>query len=177
GERSAWLIDIVIVLSAMTIQRNTVFASNVVLWQDVIRKSPDKARSHFNLGAAYQTAQRPNEAIREYQVALSLKPSVHAAYSNMAAIYLDTGRLGEEEKTLIKLTEIAPNYTEGFINLAVLYVRKRDPDKAIVAADRAIALNPEAFAAHFNRAEALTLKGAYSAAVPGYERAIYLRPD
>ncbi len=167
----------VIVLAGMTIQRNTVFANNVALWQDATKKSPDKARAHFDLGAAYQTAQRTNDAIREYEIALKLKPDIHAAYSNISAIQLDTGRLDEAEKTLVRLTEIAPNYTEGFINLAVLYVRRGNADKAIAMSDRAIALNPEAFAAHFNKGEALTLKGSYEAAVKSYERAMYLRPD
>ena len=168
---------IVVVLGMTTIQRNHVYANNVTLWEDAVQKSPKKARAVFNLGAAYQNARRPNDAIREYEAALALKPDIHAAYSNMAAMQIDTGRLDDGEKTLVKLTEIAPEYTEGFINLSVLYIRKKETDKAITAADRALAINPEAFAAHFNRAEALTQKGLYAIALKSYERASYLRPD
>jgi protein O-mannosyl-transferase len=177
GLRVAGPVVVVLVLGVMTIQRNTVFASNVSLWQDAIEKSPQKARPHFNLGAAYQNARRPNDAIREYQTALSLKPDIHAAYSNMAAIQIDSGQLDEGEKTLVKLTQLAPDYTEGFINLSVLYLRKKETEKAITAVDRAIAINPDSSAAHFNKAEALTQKGDYKSAVDSYERAAYLRPD
>ena len=177
GARMAAPVVVVIVFAAMTIQRNTVFANNVTLWEDAARKSPNKTRTRFNLGAAYQNAHRPNDAIREYQRALQLKPDIHAAYSNMAAMQIDTGQLDEGEKTLVRLTQIAPEYTEGLINLSVLYIRKKDPDKAVTAADRAVAINPNSFAAHFNRAEALTQKGEFKLAIAAYERAAYLRPD
>ncbi len=169
---------VVIVFAAMTIERNPVFANNVALWQDAVQKSPNKSRAHFNLGAAYQNAHfPPAEAIQEYQAALALKPDIHAAYSNMAAMQIDNGQFGEGEKTLVKLTQIAPEYTEGFINLSVLYLRMRQTDKAIAAADRALKINSESFAAHYNKAEALTQKGDFKAAVPEYEKSVYLRPD
>jgi tetratricopeptide (TPR) repeat protein len=177
GVRIAAPVIVVILLTVMTIQRNPVFANNVTLWEDAVQKSPDKARTHFNVGAAYQTSGRLNDAIREYQVALSIKPDIHSAYSNMAAIQIDSGQFDEGEKTLVKLTQIAPDYPEGFINLSVLYLRKQETDKAIAMADRAITINPESFGAHFNRGEALTQKGDYKGAVPSYERAAYLRPD
>src|SRR5262249_32066533 len=67
---------ILVVLAVMTIQRNTVFANDVSLWEDAASKSPDKARSRFNLGAAYQNAGRVDDAIREYRAALALKPDI-----------------------------------------------------------------------------------------------------
>jgi len=171
------LIAIVLVFSVMTVARNRVWANSITLWSDAKMKSPNKPRPHFNLGQAYQDAQRMPLAIEEYQHALALKPDIHAAYSNMAAIYLDSGQLDKGEETLLKVTEIAPDFTEGFINLAVLYLRRQQPDKALPAVDRAIALNSDSFAAHFNRGEILTLKGDLQEAVKSYSRAVYLRPD
>jgi tetratricopeptide (TPR) repeat protein len=168
---------VVVVLMVMTLNRNTVFANNVALWEDAVRKSPGKPRAHFNLGAAYHTAQRPGDAIREYRAALKLKPDIHAAYSNLAAIQLDQGRLREGEATLLEVTRIAPSYTEGFINLAVLYLRTQEVDKALNAVNRAIEISSDSFAAHFNKGEALTLKGDLASAVESYQRAVYLRPD
>ncbi len=168
---------VVIVFGIMTLQHNPVFASNIALWRDTVQKSPRKPRAHFNLGAAYQNAQRPNEAIHEYEIALSLRPDINAAYSNIAAIQIDEGRLDEGEKTLLKLTQLAPEYPEGFINLAVLYIRKREPEKAVAMCDHAIVLNSAAFAAHYNRAEALSQMSRYAEALESYKRAIYIRPD
>jgi tetratricopeptide (TPR) repeat protein len=164
-------------LGVMTVSRNAVYASNIALWEDAIAKSPEKPRPHFNLGQAYQDAQRLPDAVREYQRALALKPDIHAAYSNIAAIYLDQRQLDKAEEVLRQVTTLAPDFTEGFINLAVLYIRTQQPEKAIAAADHALQINPDAFAAHFNKGEALTQKGEFKLALESYKRAVYLRPD
>src|SRR5262249_7976638 len=44
---------VVIVLAAMTIERNRVFSSEIALWEDTTPKSPEKARSHYSLSTAY----------------------------------------------------------------------------------------------------------------------------
>ena len=175
--RIAVLSIIVVVFAAMTIQRNRAFANNITLWEDVVRKSPGKARAHFNLGLAYQLDNRPNDAIREYKVTLSLNPLVPATYSNIAALELDGGKLDEAEKTLLRLIEMAPQQAEAFVNLSVLYLRQREPAKAIAAADRAIAIKPDSAIAHFNKAEGLLEKGDVQDAIASYEQAVRLRPD
>ena len=175
--RIAVLSIIVVIFAAMTVQRNRAFANNITLWEDVVRKSPGKARAHFNLGLAYQLDNRPSDAIREYKVTLSLNPLVPATYSNIAALELDSGQLDEAEKTLLRLTEMAPQQAEAFVNLSVLYLRQREPAKAIAAADRAIAIKPDSAIAHFNKAEGLLEKGDVQDAIASYEQAVRLRPD
>jgi len=175
--RIAVLSIVVVVFAGMTIQRNRAFANNITLWEDVVRKSPGKARAHFNLALAYQLDSRANDAIREYKVTLSLNPLVPATYSNIAALELDGGQLDEAEKTLLRLTEMAPQQAEAFVNLSVLYLRQREPAKAIAAADRAIAIKPDSAIAHFNKAEGLLEKGDLQHAIASYEQAVRLRPD
>ena len=81
------------------------------------------------------------------------------------------------QTVLQKVTSLAPSFAEGFINLGVLYVRTRQPDKAIEVLSRAIDLAPDSYTAHFNRSEALTLKGDFKTALEGYKEAARLRPD
>jgi protein O-mannosyl-transferase len=171
------LASVAISFAAMTVSRNTVFANNTALWEDAVLKAPGKTRPHFNLGQAYQDAQRLPEAIQQYQAALAIKPDIHAAYSNMAAIYLDQKQFDKGEETLLKVTSLAPTFTEGFINLAVLYIRRQEPDKALVAIAHALETNPQSFAAHYNKGEALTQKGEFKLALESYKEAVHLRPD
>ncbi|PYR85110.1 MAG: hypothetical protein DMG19_15540 [Acidobacteria bacterium] len=175
--RIAVLSIVVVVFAGMTIQRNRAFANNITLWEDVVRKSPGMARAQFNLALAYQLDSRANDAIREYKVTLSLNPLVPATYSNIAALELDGGKLDEAEKTLLRLIEMAPPQAEAFVNLSVLYLRQREPAKAIAAADRAIAIKPDSAIAHFNKAEGLLEKGDLQHAIASYEQAVRLRPD
>jgi tetratricopeptide (TPR) repeat protein len=179
GWAAAWAAPaaVVVVLGLMTASRNTVFANSISLWEDAVAKAPEKPRPHFNLGQAYQDAQRLPDAVREYEQSLALKPDIYAAYSNLAAIYLDQGQLQKGEEMLLKVTSLSPTFTEGFINLAVLYIRKRDPDKALATINKALETNPSSFAAHYNKGEVLTMKGEYKAAIESYKTAVYLRPD
>src|SRR5438552_8699080 len=109
--------------------------------------------------------------------AYALIPRVPATYSNIAALELDGGQLDEAEKTLLRLTEMAPQQAEAFVNLSVLYLRQREPAKAIAAADRAIAIKPDSAIAHFNKAEGLLEKGDVQDAIASYEQTVRLRPD
>jgi len=117
------------------------------------------------------------EAVREYQHALAIKPDIYAAYSNMAAIYLDEGQYPKAEEMLLRVTSLSPDFTEGFINLGVFYIRTQATDKAVHALDRALETNNGSSAAHFNKGEALTQKGDFKAALPSYKEAVRLRPD
>ena len=170
-------VGVTFVFGLMTIQRNRVFANEIALWQDTVGKSPEKARPHYSLGAAYQLRGRFNEAIAEYQKAIVIKPDLYAAYSNLSAMQIDSGRLNDGEETLLKLADAAPNYSDGFVNLAALYLRKQNPAKALEMAERALKISPNSYAATFNKAEALTMRGSYTDALASYVNAAYLRPD
>ena len=117
------------------------------------------------------------EAIREYQHALAIKPDIYAAYSNMAAIYLNEGQYSKAEEMLLKVTSLSPDFPEGFINLGVFYIRTHATDKAIDALNQALKSNRQSFPAHFNKGEALTQKGDFKAALDSYKEAVRLRPD
>lgn len=66
-----------------TISRNMFYADPVMLWSDAVRKSPNKARPHNNLGHAYYLAGDLDRAIAEFRVALSLDPGHYPAQENL----------------------------------------------------------------------------------------------
>jgi len=68
---------------ALTVSRNQVYQNEVILWEDAVVKSPNKARAHNNLGYAYLLAQRKEEARRELTVALQLDPQLYQARYNL----------------------------------------------------------------------------------------------
>jgi hypothetical protein len=67
----------------LTLSRNQVYQSEIALWEDTVAKSPNKARTHNNLGYAYLSAQRKEEARRELSVALQLDPLLYQARYNL----------------------------------------------------------------------------------------------
>ena len=74
---------LVIALGALTVSRNTVYRSEVSLWEDSARKSPGKARAWNNLGYAYQQAGRFRDAEAAYLRALQVDPGYALARGNL----------------------------------------------------------------------------------------------
>ncbi len=82
---------IVLILSGAAYVRNTIWQDEIKLWEDVVKKSPNKARVHYNLGVIYDKKGRIYEAIEEYLEVIKLSPNHADAYNNLGAAYAKTG--------------------------------------------------------------------------------------
>ncbi|MBI4823379.1 MAG: tetratricopeptide repeat protein [Nitrospirae bacterium] len=98
-----------LVLSPATYKRNTVWGSEISLWEDVARKSPNKARVYNNLGAVYEEKGLIDNAIKHYQSAVRLKPDLIEAHYNLGIVYIDKGDLDKARKELEMALQINPN--------------------------------------------------------------------
>jgi tetratricopeptide (TPR) repeat protein len=90
-----------VVLATLTVLHNQVYANEITLWEDTVAKSPNKARVHNNLGYAYMQAHRPDEARREFNIALRLDRSQYKAFYNLKRLDDEPGstdRLAPENK-------------------------------------------------------------------------------
>ena len=74
---------LVIALGVLTVNRNTVYRSEVALWEDSARKSPGKPRGWNNLGYAYQQAGRFRDAETAYLRAFRIDPGYALARENL----------------------------------------------------------------------------------------------
>jgi protein O-mannosyl-transferase len=80
---------IVLLLTGTTIARNQVYTSEILLWQDTVKKSPGKARVHNNLGYAYYLSGDREKAREAFAKALQLNPGWVVSRNNL--ILLDAG--------------------------------------------------------------------------------------
>jgi tetratricopeptide (TPR) repeat protein len=113
-------------LASATYCRNKVWADPVTLWQDVVIKSPGKARGYNNLGAALSDSGRKDEAVAVLKKAISINPDHAEAYYNIGRIYLVSSEQTDEAiRMLRRAIEIAPDYPDAYVNLAAAYLRAR----------------------------------------------------
>ncbi|HEX9154588.1 MAG TPA: tetratricopeptide repeat protein, partial [Nitrospira sp.] len=75
-------------LCFFTYQRNLLYQDRVLLWSDAVRKSPNKARPHNNLGYAYALRDDWDHAIEEFRTAARLDPDFIIAQQNLRDAYL-----------------------------------------------------------------------------------------
>jgi tetratricopeptide (TPR) repeat protein len=109
AERLMWplLICLTISLFAATVMRNSVWKTEVKLWQDAEASSPSLVRPHLNLGVALELDGQDERAVLEYRQALAIQPKLPIAYSNMATIYLKQGRVDEAKLLLKRAIELS----------------------------------------------------------------------
>ncbi len=167
----------VLIFSGSTYARNRVWRSEVSLWEDVVRKSPEKARGHNSLGFALRKEGRLKEAIAQYRRALQLKPDYALARNNLGyAWYLsrDYGKAVREYENAIRLK---PDFAEARNGLGIVYAEMGLTDQAIEQYVFAIRLKPDFANAHTNLGNLYYREGNVGGAIRQYETAIRIRPD
>jgi protein O-mannosyl-transferase len=88
------VVMLLLLFGTFTMIRNNDYRSEIALWKNAARNSPQKARVFNNLGNAYELAGCPEEAFLAYSRALQLSPHYDLARKNLR--YLQIGReLGE----------------------------------------------------------------------------------
>jgi tetratricopeptide (TPR) repeat protein len=82
-------------LFVSTVSRNRIYRDQLTFWADAVRKSPQKARTHNNLGYAYFLAGDLDSAMEEFRTALSLNRDLVSAQQNLLDVWrLKQRRLG-----------------------------------------------------------------------------------
>lgn len=85
---SVLAIGLIAALCFFTYQRNQLYQDRLLLWADAVRKSPNKARPHNNLGYAYSLHGDWDRAIDEFRTAARLDPDFLLAQQNLRDAYL-----------------------------------------------------------------------------------------
>jgi tetratricopeptide (TPR) repeat protein len=171
-----WTI-VIIVLCLFTWQRNVVWGSELSFWQDVVDKSPGKARGNDSLGSAHYREGDLDRATKYYEQAVSLDPSFYKAYDNLGKTYLETGLIDKSIKAHRKAIKIKPTFSKAYFNLGAAYFNKGLKDEAIRAFQQAIKINPSFSRAYFNLGVAYTNKGLKDESIKAFQKATETNPS
>ncbi len=167
---AAALLVVSLSLGVATVARNRIWKDGLTLWTDAVKKSPAAARPHLNLGIAYQERGRFEDALAEFDRALSINPRLSPALVNRGALLFQRGELDRAETELRRAIEAAPEHALPYQNLASIAMARKQPEAALPWFDRAIALE-ETAVCRFMRGEALLQLGRYGEAEDEYRRA------
>jgi tetratricopeptide (TPR) repeat protein len=122
---------VAVVFSFWTYGRNSVWSNEVVLWQDCVKKSPQKARPHNNLGHALEGEGEFDEAISHYLEAIRIMPDYAEARGNLGAVLKKQGKIDEAIVHLRMAVQLAPHYHMAHYNLGVCLVDKGKIDQGM----------------------------------------------
>jgi tetratricopeptide (TPR) repeat protein len=137
---------LVLLLTAATVTRNSVFRDNVSLWADTTEKSPGKQRTHHNYGCALSGADLHDAALHEFRKTLSLKPdgSVLLEYLliEMGFSYYQLEKYDKAISIWQEALRREPNSAELLNDLAMAFLKNKRYADARIYAERALMIDP-----------------------------------
>jgi tetratricopeptide (TPR) repeat protein len=167
----------VLVFTGATFARNHLWMNMISLWSDTVKKSPNKARTHFNLGQAYYDAGLMQESLKEYQAAVTIKPDDADAHNNLGSAYSKLNRNDEAIREFRTAIVLRPKDASAHNNLGAIYATKGLHHEAMEEFKAAITLQPDFAQAHFNLGMAYSDGGRGDEAVSEFRTAVNFAPD
>jgi protein O-mannosyl-transferase len=167
----------IISLGIGTYLRNTVWASEVSLWEDAAMKSPAKTRPLQNLGMYYSMQGRLAEAEEVLQKAIRIDPRNYELHNNLGIVYRKQGDLDGAIREYSIALQLQPTDPMAHYNIGNIYLAQGNLEGAIQEYQVSIRLAPDYDEAHNNLGIAYERSGKIDAAIMEFKRAISLNPE
>ncbi|MCJ7545194.1 MAG: tetratricopeptide repeat protein [Phycisphaerae bacterium] len=164
-------------LGWLTHQRNQLYASEVIFWQDVVDKQPHSGRGHSNLGSIFLAAGKTDQALEHLQIAnqnYDQHPDGDILY-NLALALGSKGRYAEAEQELERLLAENPADAEALALKGFLATKQGKTAEASEAYLRALQIDPNDVQAIIGLANVYLAQGKSTEAKTVLSKALQLR--
>ena len=144
----------------------------IKLYQNVLEVQPNNVSALNNIGAAFNDANKYEDAIKFLSKAIELNPNFGLAFSNRAHAYNQTENLELAMKDVNSAIEVNPLLENAYSIKGNIYTKQSKMVEAEAALTTAIEINPNSPAAYFNR-------GYFNEEVKKYENSLkdYLKAE
>ena len=132
---------------------------------------PDSWRTHQLRAEGFAFRQDLDDAIKEYQAALQLRPNEAELHEALGQLYLDNHSDAEAQSELEKAVSLDGSRVHALYLLGRLYVQNRENEKALPYLERALQLQPDLAEANEMLGTAYVRLGQFANAVPKLEKA------
>ncbi|BAY62225.1 TPR repeat-containing protein [Calothrix brevissima NIES-22] len=103
-----------------------------------LKRFPDDAFGHYQLGNVLFRQNRSDEAISAYQEAIRLKPKYALAYNGIGIVHASQSHWDDAISQYRKALEINPTYGDALTNLALALWQLNKKDEAIASLKKAL---------------------------------------
>jgi tetratricopeptide (TPR) repeat protein len=157
--------------------QHALYESRVRLWEDAVRKAPEKARTNYNLGHAYDESNLLEKAAEQYRRTIALDPSHHKARNNLGRIYHKMGLYSQAVEQFISALALQPDDASAHINLGNTYLALGKPDEALDQLDAALEFDPSYPQLHNTLGNVYLRKNMPREAITHFETSLGLNPE
>ena len=166
-----------VIYGLLAMKRSLDYRSEINLWQDTVRKSPNKSMVHNNMGTAYLSKERLKEARKSFEVSSALSPSSTDPYINMGHI---DARNKEWDKAKLKYDlalKLGANRSQVFFNSGLMRLKLNKPAEALPFLLEAIKIKNHRPLYHQELGNAFRMLKQYDSALKSYRKVLELEPN
>ena len=168
---------VLVVLAGKTWVQGYAYADSPTLWNDTLRKNPESALAHNNIGSNLSREGKHQEAIAHFTEALRIMPGSERAHYNLGVELASMGRTGEAMQHYREALRISPRDAQTLNNVGTILMEEGRSDEAIQCWKRAVDSQPDYIGAHLNLMIAYQATGDRESAMREYARIKDLDPD
>jgi protein O-mannosyl-transferase len=162
---------VLLVAAALTHARAEVWSGPISLWEDTVRKSPNKSRDRQQLALAYYDQGSFDRAAAEYQKAAQLAPPDYNLLLDWALAY---DGLNQPDNALAKLRQAAAmeHTAHVYSQIGMIYGKRRQWKEAMEALDTAERIDPEFAMTYYYKGVVHLSTTDITAAVADFQKAL-----
>ena len=126
-------------------------ASNIASLTETIKNNPNDPQAYNMRGSVLAQAGKTEEALVDFNKAISLDPNYGQAFANRGLIYRKTKRLDQAMSDYERALALDPNYAPAWLGRGMVYKARNEPREALEDFNKAISLRPDNAEAYYNR--------------------------
>jgi tetratricopeptide (TPR) repeat protein len=167
---------VALLAACATYARAAVWGDSMLLWQDNVRKSPNKARGHENLAFQYYLQGSYDLAIPEFEAASRLEPATQILLVNWALAYANMKQPARALEILREAAKLPPPANNSpahvYTQIAVVYAQQSQWAPALDALATAEKLDAGAPEIYLYRGKVYLATGHPAEAIAQYQRVL-----
>lgn len=136
--RIVFLIIIALVFIFISVNRNSIYKTEVSLWSDVVQRSPENPRALYNLAHGLHAQNRFEEAIYYLKRIIDLKKHNWFVLNELGAIFSKMGLYNDALNWHRKALELMPDSPDVWAFIGMTHIKMGDNQKAITAFEAAL---------------------------------------
>ena len=168
---------IALILTGVTYSRNNIWRKEVTLWEDVVRKSPEKERGYINLARCYYENDNIDGLIKAAKKWIMINPDNDEAYDFLGDAYFNEGKISLAIEQFEKSLMINPKSVDTHIYLGTAYGLLGKRKEATDQFQQALALAPDSAATHDDIGVGLYRLGLEKEATEEFIKALQINPN
>ncbi len=185
---SALIVAVVLLSGFQTTRRNAEWSNDRLLWSVDVKKVPNSALAHENLGNIFMnignnalTPQQQNDdydtALIQFTAAVKILPNYPITWFNLGDLYIRMGNNDEAGKAYFNCIKQDSTYAKAYDGVGAVYFNEKNYEKALPYFKKATQLDTTSAITYGNMGACYQMLGQYETAIVYYKKSLRLNPD